>query len=184
MTGTTNLEHILPIYIERFKQHYDELEEDAGRDGKKGSEIEEWLKQETQAVFSKTNIDSPNKERAIKILCALFATEEGGDEDSRDSSINIKLAEEIYSQKFIDNLKNLLFGDDDISIRYSRFMEETGVTRSIASEFLTYFYPDKYAISNPFSETALAFLGFEYEEVPDAGNHIGDKYVEYCEKAA
>ena len=78
MIGNKNLEKIIPIYIERFKQRYDELEEETGRDGKKGSEIGEWLKRETQAVFSKENIDSPDKERAIKILCELFATEDGG----------------------------------------------------------------------------------------------------------
>ena len=183
MIGNRNLEKIIPIYIGRFKQCYDEREEETGRDGKKGSEIGEWLKRETQAVFSKENIDSPDKERAIKILCELFATEDGGDDTNRDSPINIKLAEKLYSQKFIDNLKDLLFGNDDISIRYQRFMKENHVTRSITSEFLTYFYPDKYVISNPFSERALAFLGFDYDEVPDKGKQIGDKYVEYCKKA-
>ena len=184
MTGNNNLERILPIYIKRFKQDIDEREEETGRDGKKESEIWEWLKRETQAVFSKENIDSPDKEKVIKILCELFATEEGGDDTHRDSPKNIKLAEKLYSQSFIDNLKDLLFGDDDISVRYQRFMEENEVTKSIASEFLTYFYPDKYAISNRFSESALAFLGFDYEEVPDGGKQIGDKYVEYCDKAA
>lgn len=183
MAGNTNLGKIIPIYIKRFKQDYEELEEDTGHDGKKGSEIAEWLKQEMQAVFSRENIDSPDKERAIKILCQLFTTEDGGDENSRDSPINIKLAEKLYSLKFIDNLKDLLFDNDDISVRYQRFMEENDVTNSITSEFLTYFYPDKYAINNPFSEQALAFLGFEYEEVPDSGNQIGDIYVEYCGKA-
>ena len=184
MIGNKNLEKIIPIYIERFKQRYDELEEEAGRDGKKGSEIQEWLKSEIQSVFSKENIDSPDTERAIKILSELFATEDGGDDTNRDSPINIKLAEKLYSQKFIDTLKDLLFGNDDISVRYQRFMRENNVTRSITSEFLTYFYPDKYAISNLFSERALAFLGFDYEEVPDKGEQIGDTYGEYCKKAA
>lgn len=184
MTGTTNLEHILPIYIERFKQHYDELEEDMGHDEKQVANKEKWLKREMQEVFSKETIDSPDKERVIKILCGLFSTEEGGDDTHLDSPKNIKLAQNLYGQNFIDSLKDLLFGDDDISVRYSRFMKETGVTRSIASEFLAYFYPEKYAISNPFSEKALAFLGFEYEEVTGAGKQIGNKYVEYNEKAA
>jgi len=182
MTRNTNLERVLPIYLERFKQDYEELEEESGRDGKKGSEIGEWLEGEMQSVFSKDNIDSPDKERAIKILCALFATENGGDDTHIDSQKNIKLAEDLYSPDFIDNLKDLFFGDDDISVRYQRFMEENDVTNSITSEFLTHFYPDKYAISNSFSDTALAILGFEYEEVPDSGKRIGDKYVEYCGK--
>ncbi|WFN33473.1 AAA family ATPase [Methanogenium sp. S4BF] len=184
MIGNKNLEKIIPIYIERFKQRYDELEEEAGRDGKKGSEIQEWLKREIQSVFSKENIDSPDTERAIKILSELFATEDGGDDANRDSPINIKLAEKLYSQKFIDTLKDLLFGNNDISVRYQRFMRENDVTRSITSELLTYFYPDKYAISNLFSERALAFLGFDYEEVPDKGEQIGDTYGEFCKKAA
>lgn len=184
MTGNTNLGDILPIYIERFKQDSDELENDVGNDGKQVSNKEKWLKNEMQEVFSKETIDSTDKERVITILCGLFATEDGGDDTRLDSPKNIKLAENLYNQNFIDNAKDILFGDDDISMRYSRFVEETGVTKSIASEFLAYFYPEKYAISNPFSEKALAFLGYEYEEVPDSGEQTGHKYAEYCEKTA
>lgn len=184
MSGNNNLEKLVPIYIERFRKNYNVLEKETGRDDLKGSEIQKWLKNEIQSVFSKDNIDSPDKQRAIKILSELYSTEDNGNPDGPESQKNIDLAEDLYGLDFIKNLKDLLFGNDEISVRYQRFREENDVTNSITSEIMSYFYPGKYAISNSFSEKALVFLGFGYGEVPDTIKNSGKKYTEYCENAA
>jgi|GEM_PF-3099667 len=181
MVENNNLEKLIPVYIERFKQRYDEFEEKTGRHGKKGSEIRKWLKEEVQSAFSKENIDSLEKEKAIDILSDSYSMAQGGSKHGSENQGNREWAEEIYEQNFVERVKDLLFGEEDIAERFVRFKEINGVNNGITSEILSYFYPDQYAIALSAPERALVFLGFNYEEVLLTGKNSGKKYIEYCE---
>lgn len=182
MPENTNLERLIPIYIERFKQNYAELEEKTGRHGKKGSEIRKWLKSEVQSAFSKENIDSLEKDEIVKIISEFYSVERGEKPGGYENERNRKWVEDIYEQDLIPKLKDLLFSEDNIEERFVRFKEIELVKNGIASEILSYFYPDNYAFYNSASKKALTFLGFEYEEVPAKSRDSGRKYIEFCEK--
>jgi len=181
MVENNNLEKLIPIYIEQFKQRYDEFEEKTGRHGKKGSEIRKWLKEEVQSAFSEENIDSLEKKKAVDILSELYSITQGGSSDGSKNQKNRDWAGEIFEQKFVERVKDLLFSDDDIAERFVRFKKIKGAKNGITSKILSYFYPSQYAINYSPPERALTFLGFGYEELPNSSKRAGKKYIEYCE---
>lgn len=177
-----NLGEMLEPYITRFKEEYQELEEETGDDERTGSEKRDWMKKRVQSAFSKEKIDQLSKEEAIDILSNFYAIQFGGGRGSKSEKESKDWAAGIINQGFVKKVRNLLYGKDAFEIGFYKVMETHDLGYGILTEFLCYYDPQKYGPILTSSEKALTIFGLDDIDIPKTGKRSGEYALAFFEK--
>lgn len=171
----TEFQRIVPVYISRFKEIYEELENKWMGDGKPGFKRQKWLREKIPSAFSKDNIGTLSRDEAIEIF-SNFSTI-GPHKAEQDRS----LAATIADRDVINKVNELLHGSSKFSERYALFLDNEKGTKDvgegITSEILCYFDPQEYGIISAPSTKALKIMGLGNFTYPKTGKRAG-KYAE------
>jgi len=176
----TILEKVVPVYLDRFKKEYEELEKKWIADGKPGFERQKWLRDNIPFAFSKDNIEKLSREDAIEIFSNFSTIGPHKTENDR------LLAERIVDRDVVNKVKELLHGSSDFSNKYSDFLDKERGTKDvgegITSEILCYFNPRKYGIISAPSTKALRILGLGNFSSPKTGKQVWNYAKEYFDE--
>jgi len=138
------------------------------------------LNSRIQSTFSKNHIDKLTAAESEGILDEFESLRLAGDTPSERKGWAHSIVNDKGLDIFKKYLKNLLYGDDEFSRRFTEFAQNIpGVKYSIPSELLHYFNPSKYAFySNP-AKKALIKLNFPSIGAPKSGSNIGNHYLDF-----
>jgi cytidylate kinase len=170
------LQQIIPIYIARYKEEYPALEKNTIIRGMTGSQRRDWLRVNARDAFSKENIDTISKDKAVEIFNNTSSI------CNNNSSGDLTWATNIVDRGVLAKAKELLYGQSDFENRYSVFLGKDkikDVGEGIASEILCYTNPQKYGIIATSSTKALIILGFTNFPYQRSGGNSGAYALEY-----
>ncbi|MEM2294116.1 MAG: hypothetical protein QXX41_12660 [Nitrososphaerota archaeon] len=102
-------------------------------------------------------IDAMNENEFREVYKTLWASRVWG---NKDWYIDNKLIQPNGLEKIKRELKNLLYGSEEINVRYDRFRQNVkGFGPSSITEILHFIFPEKYCLWNEKPKTVLPFLG-------------------------
>lgn len=113
-----------------------------------------------RTMLSNDKIDSLTEDDFREVYKKLWASNIWG---NKDWYIDNKLLQPNGLQKIKQELKKLLYGEDEINIRFDNFKKNIkGFGPSSMSEILHFVFPEKYCLWNDKPKTVLPYLGIDF----------------------
>ena len=111
--------------------------------------------------LNKNKLDSLSKDELIKLLTQFY---NGGNRTRNTSQIQATILKPNNNDynKIINNIRNLLYGPEDLEIRIDNFSKNIDhMALGYISEMLSFIYPDKYPFWNNTVSSTLDKIGFK-----------------------